>query len=77
MFIVNIAIRWANGDLEGFGGSGLTEESARVRAITKARQKALDMHIVGNFVQLTPSQYKALSIEEQDSLQADWDGESL
>ena len=73
-YIVNIAIRWANGDLEGFRSSGLTEDGARQRAIQKAVNKSREMHIQGQFVHLTKSQYDALSCDEQDQLQMDWEG---
>lgn len=77
MYIVNVAVRWKNGDLEGFGSSGLTEESARKRAIDKAHAKAASFLGDCGFDVLDTKQYNSLSIEQQDSLQADWDSESL
>lgn len=77
MYIVNIAIRWANGDLEGFGSSGLTEESARKRALDKACKKAASFSGDCGFDVLSKAEYDALSIDEQDDLQRDWDSESL
>lgn len=77
MYIVNIAVRWANGDLEGFGSSGLTEESARKRAMDKAYAKASSFSGSSGFDVLTKAEYDALSIDEQDLLQSDWDNEKL
>ena len=74
---VNIAIKWANGDLEGFSASALTESAARQRAINKAVTKSKEMRIAGQWIALNGPQYKALSIDQQDSLQADWDSESI
>ncbi len=73
MYIYNIDVKWSNGDLEGFGASGLTKEMALKRA--KAYQKASGFNIGFNI--LTQLQYKALSIREQDEIQIDWDNSSI
>lgn len=75
-YIVNVAVKWANGDLEGFSSSGLDEATARKRAIDKAHNKAASFAGNCTFDVLTKTQYNALSIEQQDELQADWDSES-
>lgn len=77
MYIVNIAIRWANGDLEGFGASALTEQDARKRALDKAHRKASSLPHNCGFDVLDHAEYDALSADEQDALQADWDMETL
>jgi hypothetical protein len=75
VYIVNIAIKWANGDLEGFGASGLTEHDARRRALAKAERKAAAL--ATQFAVLTRAEFKALGVEEQDALQTDWNMEML
>lgn len=78
MYIVNIAVRWcATGELEGFGSSGLTEPDARQRALNKAYSKASTLPNSSGFDVLTKAEYDALSIEDQDTLQADWNMETL
>lgn len=70
MFIYNIAIRWHNGELEGFGASALTEHHAKARALQKAVMKSHD--IAKTFTLLSSDEYQNLSVEEQDSLTEDW-----
>jgi hypothetical protein len=75
MYIVNIAVKWENGDLEGFGAAASTEAEAQRRAIAKAERKAAQYGT--SFSVLTRNEYRALSVDEQDALQADWDMEML
>ena len=77
MYIVNIAIRWTNGDLEGFGSSGLSEASARKRALDKAYRKAASFPGNSGFDVLTKKEFQALDVDQQDELQSDWDKETL
>ena len=78
MYIVNVAIRWKTGELEGFGSSGLTEASARARALAKASEKASCFPpALNTYEVLSSAQYAALSVDEQEILQVDWDGSSL
>lgn len=77
MYIYNLAIRWANGDLEGFGASGLTKESAFNRAVSKADRKAASFSGSTGYDILNKNEYDELSIDEQDELQRDWDNSQL
>lgn len=78
MYIVNIAIRWSStGELEGFGGAGLSESGARRWAVEKAHRKAASMPYTTGFDVLSSDEYKALSVDEQDDLQKDWDNDTL
>lgn len=76
MYIVNIAVRWQNGELEGFGSSALTETAARTRAILKAQRKALDLDLPLP-KELTKADYDALSAEDQEEIQKHWNSQSL
>ncbi len=77
MYIYNIVVRWANGDLEGFGASALEKEQAYKRAVDKAEAKSKYHLRNGAYAVLSKADYDALSIEEQDQVQADWDSETL
>jgi hypothetical protein len=76
MYIYNIAIRWDNGDLQGFGASSLTEQTAYARALEKATRKQNEFGIKA-FKVLTSREYSELSIDDQDAIQLDWDGSQL
>ena len=75
MYIVNIAVRWFNLDLEGYSASGLTEQAARARALAKASDKS--RFGKWTFKELTKAEYDALSSREKTELKADWDKEQL
>ena len=77
MYIYNIVVKWPNGDLEGFGSSGLDRDTAKERAVRKASEKQSLFRIVGIFQVLNSKEYQELTIDEQDSIQNDWDGQSL
>jgi hypothetical protein len=77
MYIYNIVVKWANGDLEGFGASGLTEKSAYDRAVKKAHDKASSFPTNSGFDVLTSAEYRQLTIEQQDDIQLDWNSSTL
>lgn len=70
-YLVNTAVRWSNGELEGFSATGLTEQSARERALNQAAIKAQSLGVATPKA-LTPKEYAALEDDEQDMIQSDW-----
>lgn len=78
MYIYKIVVRWKNGDLEGFGASALTKDGAYKRAVTKAHSKASSLPPCDcGFDVLSSAEYNALTAEQQDDIQNDWDNERL
>ena len=74
-YIYSIAVRWPNGDLEGFRASALDKDHAQARAVSKAANKQREFRIPRVFQVLDSSDFAMLSVDEQDSIQLDWDTE--
>lgn len=72
-YIYNLAVRWqgVNGEIEGFSGKAPNAMAARARAIIKANKKAVEIN--SEFKIISSCGFRELTIDEQDSLQRDWD----
>lgn len=74
MFEYHMVVRWPNGDLEGFSGSGFNKATAQMHAESKARCKAAHIFIKWRDVHvLTETEYNALTPHEKREMRSDWD----
>lgn len=74
MFKFNTAVRWSNGEVEGFVGIGFTKEAAETNAASKIADKLKSIQITKPD-ELNPHRLKSftgMTKEEKESVQNDW-----
>lgn len=75
MYEFKTAVRWNNGEVEGFRGIGFTKESAEQNANTRIANKLKMINELKSIPESFPhklNSFNGMTKEEKESIQADW-----